>query len=65
MTDAASAPATPIKPKGVSLLVADERTQKRKAAEKRFRMYGMAGIATGIFFLIVLLTSACISAFLF
>ena len=57
MTDAASAPATPIKPKGVSLLVADERTQKRKAAEKRFRMYGMAGIATGIFFLIVLLTS--------
>ena len=40
-----------------SLLAADARTQKRKAAEKRFQMYGIAGILTGIFFLIVLLVS--------
>lgn len=56
MTDA-SIPATPETPLHGSLMQADARTQKRKAAEKRFRMYGVAGIATGIFFLIVLLVS--------
>ncbi|WP_420011355.1 phosphate ABC transporter permease PstA [Tateyamaria sp.] len=56
MTDA-SIPATPSKAHHVSLTEPDARTQKRKAAERRFRMYGIAGIATGIFFLIVLLVS--------
>lgn len=41
----------------VALTEPDARTQKRKAAEARFRMYGIAGIATGIFFLVVLLAS--------
>ncbi|WP_375227750.1 phosphate ABC transporter permease PstA [Roseobacter sp. S98] len=56
MTDAT----TPVPAKArrsVSLTSPDARTQKRKAAEARFRMYGIAGIATGIFCLIVLLTS--------
>ncbi|WP_299626267.1 phosphate ABC transporter permease PstA [uncultured Tateyamaria sp.] len=56
MTDA-SLPASSDAPHRASLMQADARTQKRKAAEKRFRMYGIAGIATGIFFLIVLLVS--------
>ena len=59
MTDA-SMPATPAMPedgKRVSLMEPDARTQKRKAAERRFRIYGISGIATGIFFLIVLLVS--------
>lgn len=56
MSDA-SMPATPEKRHSVSLMAPDARTQKRKAAEKRFRMYGAAGIATGIFFLVVLLVS--------
>jgi phosphate transport system permease protein len=41
----------------VSLTTPDARTQKRKAAEARFRMYGIAGIATGLFFLVVLLVT--------
>lgn len=56
MSDA-SMPATPEKRRSVSLMAPDARTQKRKAAEKRFRMYGAAGIATGIFFLVVLLVT--------
>lgn len=56
MSDA-SMPATPEKRHSVSLMAPDARTQKRKAAEKRFRMYGAAGIATGIFFLVVLLVT--------
>ncbi|MFK7744937.1 MAG: phosphate ABC transporter permease PstA [Roseobacter sp.] len=56
MTDATSQ--TPGKKRAsVSLTAPDARTQKRKAAEKRFQMYGIVGIATGILFLIVLLTS--------
>ncbi|WP_299737094.1 phosphate ABC transporter permease PstA [uncultured Roseobacter sp.] len=56
MTEASMpAPSTPRQ--RVSLTAPDARTQKRKAAEARFRMYGVAGIATGIFFLIVLLVS--------
>lgn len=59
MTDASipTAPAVPEHGKRVSLMEPDARTQKRKAAERRFRLYGIAGIATGIFFLIVLLVS--------
>ncbi|MEM6889151.1 MAG: phosphate ABC transporter permease PstA [Pseudomonadota bacterium] len=54
MTDA-SLPAEPVRRERVSLIAADPRTQKRQTAEKRFRMYGITAIATGIFFLIVLL----------
>lgn len=56
MTDT-SIHATPENHPRTSLMAPDARTQKRKAAEKRFQMYGIAGIATGIFFLIVLLVS--------
>ncbi|WP_299409141.1 phosphate ABC transporter permease PstA [uncultured Roseobacter sp.] len=56
MTEA-SMPAPSAPRQRVSLTAPDARTQKRKAAEARFRMYGIAGIATGIFFLIVLLVS--------
>ncbi|MGR3368883.1 MAG: phosphate ABC transporter permease PstA [Sagittula sp.] len=43
-------------PRGkISLTAADARTKRRNAAEKRFRMYGLAAIGTGIFFLVVLL----------
>lgn len=40
-----------------SLTDADARTVKRNRAERRFRAYGIAAIATGIFFLVVLLTA--------
>jgi len=54
MTDA-SLPNTAGAPKSGSLHEVDARTKKRNAAEKRFRMYGVAAIATGIIFLLVLL----------
>ena len=54
MTDASTS-AAPENRTRVSLMAPDARTQKRKAAERRFRMYGVAGIATGILFLVVLL----------
>ena len=54
MTDA-SLPNAGGAPKSGSLHEIDARTKKRNAAEKRFRMYGVAAIATGIIFLIVLL----------
>ncbi|MBO6898021.1 MAG: phosphate ABC transporter permease PstA [Shimia sp.] len=54
MTDA-SLPNTCGAPKSGSLHEIDARTKKRNAAEKRFRMYGVAAIATGIIFLLVLL----------
>lgn len=38
-----------------SLLVADKRTKARNAAEKRFRAYGIAAIAAGLIFLVILL----------
>ena len=55
MTDASysAAGATP-QAKG-SLLVLDERTRKRNAAEARFRGYGLAAILISIAALIVLL----------
>ena len=40
-----------------SLIATDERTKRRNAAEKRFRAYGIAAIATGLFFLIALLAA--------
>jgi phosphate transport system permease protein len=54
MTDA-SLPNGNATPKSGSLHEIDARTKKRNAAEKRFRMYGVAAIATGIIFLLVLL----------
>ena len=39
------------------LLTVDARTKKRNASEKRFRMYGLAAIGAGVFFLVVLLAS--------
>lgn len=54
MTDAAID--TPRAPKK-SLRASDERTAKRNAAEKRFQYYGIAAIATGLFFLVALLVA--------
>ncbi|UZD92159.1 phosphate ABC transporter permease PstA [Cognatishimia activa] len=46
-------------PKAVktSIHTLDDRTKKRNAAESRFKMYGIAAIATGLLMLIVLLTT--------
>ncbi|MDR0808716.1 MAG: phosphate ABC transporter permease PstA [Gemmobacter sp.] len=52
MTDASLPAAAP-----KSLLVADGRTRRRKAAETRFRLYGVAAIAIGLLALVFLLTS--------
>ncbi|MFN3210908.1 MAG: phosphate ABC transporter permease PstA [Roseovarius sp.] len=40
-----------------SLTTTDANTKRRNAAEKRFRAYGMAAIAIGLFFLVVLFVS--------
>ncbi|MEM6566330.1 MAG: PstA family ABC transporter permease, partial [Pseudomonadota bacterium] len=58
MTDTIG-PVTPVSKESgtISLTAPDARTKRRQAAEFRFRMYGIAGIAVGIFFLIVLLVS--------
>ncbi|SPF76295.1 Phosphate transport system permease protein PstA [Aliiroseovarius pelagivivens] len=40
-----------------SILELDQRTKKRNAAETRFRAYGIAAIAVGLVFLVVLITS--------
>jgi len=55
MTDAtfSAAPAAP--GKGASLLELDARTRRRNAAEARFKLYGIAAIGVGIFFLVALL----------
>ena len=42
---------------GRSLLNVGERTRKRNAAEKRFRMMGLAAVAIGIFALVGLMAS--------
>ncbi len=55
MTDATITP-VPSPPK-TPLTEADPRTKKRNAAEKRFQYYGIAAIAVGLFFLIVLMVS--------
>ena len=58
MTDATahSAPAAP-KHGASSLLTQDARTKKRNAAEARFKFYGMAAVAVGVIFLVVLLVA--------
>ncbi|WP_299934144.1 phosphate ABC transporter permease PstA [uncultured Pelagimonas sp.] len=38
-----------------SLMTVDARTKRRNASETRFRMYGIAAVAAGVFFLVVLL----------
>lgn len=40
-----------------SILELDQRTKKRNAAEARFRAYGIAAIAVGLVFLVVLISS--------
>lgn len=54
MTDAS---ATHARPERKSLMAADERTRKRNAAEKRFRLYGLTAVGIGLVLLITLLTS--------
>ena len=54
MTDmTSSGGATPVPTR--SLLIADTATRKRNRAETRFRLYGMAAIGVGLFFLVALL----------
>ena len=54
MTDA-SFPAAGASPDKSSLLVADERTRKRNAAERRFRAYGLGAILISIALLVILM----------
>ncbi|MTH78613.1 phosphate ABC transporter permease PstA [Paracoccus aestuariivivens] len=57
MTDA-TFPASAAAPQSKSsLLVVDERTRKRNAAEKRFRAYGLSAIAIALIALVVLMYS--------
>ncbi|WOI57224.1 phosphate ABC transporter permease PstA [Palleronia sp. LCG004] len=44
-------------PRRKSIIAVDDRTGKRNAAEKRFRIYGISAIGIGVFFLIFLLGS--------
>lgn len=53
MTDASMDMSGPRRKK-TSLMTEDARTKKRNASEKRFKVYGIAAIATGLFFLAVL-----------
>ncbi|OYX43266.1 MAG: phosphate ABC transporter, permease protein PstA [Rhodobacterales bacterium 32-67-9] len=57
MTDAAVA--TP--PRHGSLLSADDRTRRRNAAERRFRLYGLIAVGIAIAALIVLLSSILVN----
>ncbi|WP_317054584.1 phosphate ABC transporter permease PstA [Roseovarius rhodophyticola] len=45
------------KAQGGSLTAQDDRTRRRNRAEARFKAYGIAAICTGLFFLVVLVTS--------
>ena len=56
MTDASMDGAATPRTK-TSLTKLDARTKRRNAAEKRFRAYGVAAIAVGLFFLVVLAIS--------
>lgn len=57
MTDA-SLPHNAANPSGgKSLIHVDDRTKRRNAAERRFKMYGLAAIAVGLIFLVTLLTA--------
>ena len=55
MTDASMSPES-VAPKS-GLATIDARTRKRNAAEKRFRLYGMAAIGVGLLFLVFLFSS--------
>ncbi|WP_037306819.1 phosphate ABC transporter permease PstA [Ruegeria halocynthiae] len=57
MTDASMQENPEATPHPVSLTAPNERTRKRAKAERRFRAYGIAAVATGLFFLVVLFTS--------
>ena len=57
MTDATSTSIPSQHAKGKSLLVQDDRTRRRNAAEKRFRAYGIVAISIGMGFLLWLLSS--------
>ena len=55
MTDASMSPENAAPKSGLASI--DARTRKRNAAEKRFRLYGMAAIGVGLLFLVFLFTS--------
>ena len=55
MTDANITPPSARAKSG--LFATDARTRKRNAAEKRFRLYGMAAVGVGLLFLVFLFTS--------
>lgn len=58
MTDATSAPGAAVPPRAKTSLLADDiGIRRRKAAEQRFKIYGMIAIGLGIFFLLLLLSS--------
>lgn len=57
MIDASLYHAAPQSRPSSSLLEADARTRRRKAAETRFRLYGMAAVGLGLAALVVLLVS--------
>jgi len=58
MADLSASPAAiPGTPHRKSLLIADARTRRRNAAERRFRAYGLAAIAIGILALVFLMGS--------
>jgi phosphate transport system permease protein len=54
MSDASMPSAGAVK---TSIHTLDERTKKRNAAEKRFKAYGIAAIATGLLMLVILITT--------
>ncbi len=57
MTDISTGTSAPRKPHGGSLLEQGARTKRRNAAEKRFRLYGIAAIAVGLLMLVILVTN--------
>ena len=56
MTDLSAGGIPAARPKS-SLLVEDDRTKKRNAAERRFKMYGLGAVLLGVAFLVMLLVS--------
>ncbi|NSX55317.1 phosphate ABC transporter permease PstA [Parasulfitobacter algicola] len=63
MTDATvTQPAAPGgAPKKTSLLKLDQRTRRRNAAEKRFKIYGMIAVGIGLVFLVALLSAIIVN----
>jgi phosphate transport system permease protein len=56
MTDLSAGP-KPSSPRKTSLLQIDDRTKRRNATERRFKIYGALAISIGVLALIMLLTS--------